>query len=96
LWLYLGSSYFDHSFSKELSVVEVNIRIHKVLDHVANPNPEVGPTPLREGVASTKVSLFRSVLVAYTILLFHHSHGLVQGLGGGHSASWGIILPEDC
>jgi hypothetical protein len=96
LWLYPGSSCFEDSFSKKLSVVEINIRIHMVLDHVANLNPEAGPTPLREGVVSTKVSLFGSVLVAYAILLFHHSHGLVQGLGGAHSTSWGIILPEDC
>jgi hypothetical protein len=34
-------------------VVEVNTRMHKVLDHGDNPNPEVGPAPLQEGVTST-------------------------------------------
>jgi hypothetical protein len=41
--MYPGSSCPDHFSSEELSVVEVDARIHKVLDLRVNPNPEVGP-----------------------------------------------------
>jgi hypothetical protein len=51
----------DRSFSEELSNVEINTQIHKVLDNRAELNPWAGLTPLREGVASTRVSLFRSI-----------------------------------
>jgi hypothetical protein len=76
MWLYLGPSYLDRSFSEELSVEEINTQIHKVLDHGAHPNLEAGLAPLREGVANTRVSLFGSVSAAYAILSFHHAHGL--------------------
>jgi hypothetical protein len=49
-------------------VVEINIRIHKVLDLGANPDPRAGAAPFREGVASTRVCLFQPILVAYAIL----------------------------
>jgi hypothetical protein len=39
IWLYPGPSCLNHSFSEELSEVEINTLIHKVLDHVANLNP---------------------------------------------------------
>jgi hypothetical protein len=61
MWLYPRPSCPDHSFSEELSDVEINTRIHKVLDHGADLNPRAGPAPLGEGVASTQDSLFRSV-----------------------------------
>jgi hypothetical protein len=41
--MYPGSSCPDHFSSEELSAVEVDARIHKVLDLGVNPNPEVGP-----------------------------------------------------
>jgi hypothetical protein len=39
-------------------MVGINIQIQKVLDHGANLNHRAAPAPLREGVASTRVSLF--------------------------------------
>jgi hypothetical protein len=95
MWLYLGSSYLDRSFSEEFSKVEISTLIHKVLDHVANLNSGVGHVPLREGVASTRVSLFESILAARTISSSHHTHDLVHSLGGASSASWGISLSKD-
>jgi hypothetical protein len=40
------TSYLDRSSSEELSAVEVDTRIHKVMDLGVNPNPEVGPVPI--------------------------------------------------
>jgi hypothetical protein len=76
MWLYLGPFCLGHSFSEELSETEINTCIHKVLDHGANLDPEASPAHLREGVASTRVSLFRSILVTCAILSSHHGHGL--------------------
>jgi hypothetical protein len=53
MWLYPGPCCLDHSLSEELGDAEINIRIHKVLDHGADLNPGAGPAPLREGVTST-------------------------------------------
>jgi hypothetical protein len=61
--------------------VEINTRIHKALDHGANPDLGAGPAPLQEGVASTRVNLFGPISAAYAILYFHLAHGLAQGLG---------------
>jgi hypothetical protein len=63
MWLYPCPSCPNCSLSEELSMVEINTQIHKVLDHEPDPNPVAGPVPLREGVASTRVSLFGPVLV---------------------------------
>jgi hypothetical protein len=38
--------------------VEINTQIHRVLAHGVNLDPGAGPTTLREGVDSTRVSLF--------------------------------------
>jgi hypothetical protein len=61
MWLYPGSSCPDCSFSQESGDAEMNTRIHKVQDHGVDLNHRVGPAPLREGVASTRVSPFRSI-----------------------------------
>jgi hypothetical protein len=82
MWLYPGSSCPNRPSSEELSAMEINTRIHKVLDLGANLNPGAGPAPLQEGVASTSVSMFRPISVSYMILSFHHAHNLKQGLGG--------------
>jgi hypothetical protein len=75
--------------------VEVNSRIHKVIDLGVNPNPEVGPTPLQEGFASARVSTLGPFLAAYVILSFHCTRNLVQGLRGGHGEPRYIDLPND-
>jgi hypothetical protein len=95
MWLYSGLCFPNRSFSKELSAADINTQIHKVLDHGANSDHGVGPAPLREGVASTRVSLLESISAAYAILSFHHARGLAQGLGGARSVPRGANLPED-
>jgi hypothetical protein len=57
MWLYLGPSDPDHSFSEELSDGEINTRILKVLDHGVNLNSGASPDSFRERVANTRVSL---------------------------------------
>jgi hypothetical protein len=71
-----GPSCLDCPSSEELSAVEINTWIHKVLDLGANLNPGAGPAFLQEGVASVRINMFGSVSVAYAILSFHCSHGL--------------------
>jgi hypothetical protein len=95
MWLYPGSSCLDRFFTEELSEVEINTWIHKFLDHEANLNPEASPAPLREGVASTRVSLFGSVLAACVISSSHRGCNLMQCFGDACSTPWGIYLPED-
>jgi hypothetical protein len=73
MWLYPGPSCFDHSLSEELSEAEMNTRIHNILDHGANLNPGAGPTALREGDTSTRVSLLPSVLAVCVISSSHHA-----------------------
>jgi hypothetical protein len=82
MWLYPGPSCLDRSFSNESSEADINSRIHKVLDHGANMNPGADLAHLREGVGSTRVSLFGSVLAACVISSSHHAHDLVKGFGG--------------
>jgi hypothetical protein len=44
------------SLPKELSVVEVETQICKVLEFVVIPSPGAGPNPLQRGIASVRVS----------------------------------------
>jgi hypothetical protein len=71
MWMYPESSCHDRPSSKEMSMAEVNSRIHKVLDLGTDSNPEAGPAPLLEGVASARVSMFGPISAAYEILSFH-------------------------
>jgi hypothetical protein len=48
--MYLGPSYLDRPSSEELSAVEINTWIHKVLDLGADLNPRAGPALLQEGL----------------------------------------------
>jgi hypothetical protein len=70
MWMYLGQSYPNHPSSKELSAVEVEAQIHKVLDLGVNLTPVVSPVPLLRGIASVRVSTLGPVLAAFTILCF--------------------------
>jgi hypothetical protein len=54
IWLYPRPSCPDHPFSEELSDMEINTWIPRVLAHGADLNPEAGPAPLREGVDNTR------------------------------------------
>jgi hypothetical protein len=58
MWMYRGPSCPDCPFSEELGDAEINTCIHRVLAHGVILNPRAGPTPLREGVDGTRVSLF--------------------------------------
>jgi hypothetical protein len=80
MWLYLGPSCPDRPSSKELSDVEVDAQIHKILDLEVKPNPRAGPAPHQGGVASVGVSTLGLVLAAFMILSFHHARDLAQGL----------------
>jgi hypothetical protein len=75
MWLYPGPSCLDHPSSEELSTTDSNTWIHKVLDLGANSNARAGPSPLEEGVASTRDSMVGPLFMAYMILSFHRAHG---------------------
>jgi hypothetical protein len=60
--------------------MEVDTRIHRVLDLGVNLKPGAGPAPLQEGVASARVSTLGPVLTAFMILSFHCARGLTQGV----------------
>jgi hypothetical protein len=47
MWAYLGSTSPDHPSSEELSAVEMETQIRRVLDITAVPPPGAGPDPLR-------------------------------------------------
>jgi hypothetical protein len=76
MWMYPGPSCLNRPSSEELSAMEINTRIFKVLDLGVDSNPKKGPAPLQEGIASTRVSMFGHVSVAYVILSFYRTHGL--------------------
>jgi hypothetical protein len=44
-----------------------------VLDLGANLNPRASPTPLREGVVSTRVGLFGSIMIAHADSFSHRA-----------------------
>jgi hypothetical protein len=46
MWIYSGLSCPDRPSSEELSTVEIDAWVHKVLDLRVNLNPGVGPIPL--------------------------------------------------
>jgi hypothetical protein len=48
-WTYPGPNYPDRPSSEELSVIEVEAQIHKVLDLGVNPTPVPAPSPYGEG-----------------------------------------------
>jgi hypothetical protein len=51
--------------------MEVDGRIHKVLDIGVSLNPGVGPVPLRKGITSASVSTLGPVSVAFALKSFH-------------------------
>jgi hypothetical protein len=95
MWVYPGSSCPDRPSLKELSVVQVEARIRKVLDSAATPSPGTGPDPIRRGVASVRLSTLESIATDFMILSFHYAHDLVQGLVCGRNESRGTDLPMD-
>jgi hypothetical protein len=73
MWLYRGPSCPNHSSFEELSVVEIDARIHKVLDLRIKLNPRACPTTLQGGVASARICTLGLVLIAFMILSFHYT-----------------------
>jgi hypothetical protein len=67
-------SCLDRPFSVELGDVEVNTQIHKVLARGAHPNLGAGPSPLGEGVNSTRVSLLTFTFDSLVCLISHSAH----------------------
>jgi hypothetical protein len=47
---------------------------------VVIPSPGAGPDPLRRGIASVRVSTLGPISAVFTILSFHNTRDLVQGL----------------
>jgi hypothetical protein len=64
MWVYPGSSCPDCPTSEELSPVEVEAQIHKVMDLEVNLNPDPYLVHLRRGIVSA----------AFTIRSFHYTH----------------------
>jgi hypothetical protein len=56
VWLYLGPSCSDRSFSAELDIAEIDTWIHRILTLGAHWNSGPNPIPLREGIVSPWVS----------------------------------------
>jgi hypothetical protein len=59
--MYPGPSCPDRPSSEELSMVEIDSQIYKVLDLGVNLNPKAGPVPYEDSVA-------------FVILSFHCAH----------------------
>jgi hypothetical protein len=76
MWTYPGPYCPDRPSSEELSVAEVEPRIHKVLVLGVNLTPGADPVPLWRGIASVRVSTLGPVLEAFVILSFHYAHDL--------------------
>jgi hypothetical protein len=93
--MYTGLRCSDHPSSKELSVVKVDTRIHKVLDLGVSPNPRVGAIPLSRGIASARVGMLDPVLAIFTILSFHGTSNFARGHGGSRNEPWEATSPED-
>jgi hypothetical protein len=85
----------DRTSSKELSAVDVDAWIQKVLDLEVSPDPKVSPIPVRKGILSTKVSMLSPISVAFTILSFHCARNFAQGHGGSRGEPWDANLLED-
>jgi hypothetical protein len=64
-------------------VVKVDAQMHKVLDLRVKPNPGAGLAPLQGGVASARVSTLGPVFTAFTVLSFHRTCDIAQGLRDG-------------
>jgi hypothetical protein len=53
MWMYLGLSCPDCSFSTELDDAQINTQIRGILVYGANQNPDPSPIPLRGAVISS-------------------------------------------
>jgi hypothetical protein len=95
MWAYPGRICPNRPFYEELSVVEVDARIHRVLDLGVNPTPRAGPIPLRRGIASARVSTLGPVSVTFAILSFNCACDLAQGPRGSHGEPWDADLLVD-
>jgi hypothetical protein len=93
--MYPGPNCPNRPSLEELSTVEVDARIHKVLDLGVSPNPRVGPIPLRRGIASARVSTLGPVWVAFMILSSHGAHDFALGPRGSRDVSREATSPED-
>jgi hypothetical protein len=70
MWAYMWSSCPDCPSSKELSVVEVEARIYKVLDLGVIPTPSADPVPLRRGIANVRVNTLGPIFRLSQFYLF--------------------------
>jgi hypothetical protein len=93
--MYLRPSYPGYPFSEQLGDAEINTRIHRFLAHGVYLNPGAIPTPLRERIDNTKVSLFAITFDNPCNLICSWRSRPPLGLAYSRSAPWGVSLPED-
>jgi hypothetical protein len=77
MWMYPGLSCPNCPSSEELSAVEVEAQIHKVLDLRDHPILGAGPIPLQRGLTNIRVSTLAPILEPFMILSFHYTHDFV-------------------
>jgi hypothetical protein len=95
MWMYPGLSCPNCPSSEELSAVEVEAQIHKVLDLRDHPILGAGPVPLQRGLTNIRVSTLAPILEPFMILSFHYTHDFVQGLRGGCGEPLDADVPSD-
>jgi hypothetical protein len=95
MWLYLGPSYPDYPFSEELEVAEINTWIYNVLAYGADLNLGAGSSPLREGVDSTRVSLFAFAFDSLRNLIHSPCSFPFVGSRVCSQHTTGVTLPKD-
>jgi hypothetical protein len=81
MWAYQGSTCPDCPSPEELSAVDEESQIHKVLDSAAVPPPGASPGPLRRGIISVRVGTSGPISTTFTILSLHYANDIAQGLG---------------
>jgi hypothetical protein len=82
--MYPGLNCPNGPSSDELSMAEIDTRIHKVLYLEVILNPRASLTPFQRGVTSLRVSTLGTISAAFAILSFHCAHDSAHGLRGDH------------
>jgi hypothetical protein len=95
MWAYQRSTCPDHPSPEEMSAVEVETRIHKVLGATVVLPPGAGPDPLRRGIATIRVGTSGPVSTVFTILSPHCARDIAQGLRNSRGNTQGADFSAD-
>jgi hypothetical protein len=95
MWAYQGSTCPDCPSPEELSAVDEETQIHKVLDSAAVPPPGASPGPLRRGIISVRVGTSGPISATFTILSLHCANDIAQGLGDSYGDTRGTDFSMD-